>query len=197
MYRFGTAVLNCRRMLLDRGYTVDLGPNEAFATAAEIYKRSTRDKASLGEACRTTYEGPDGSISVWCLDRNYDISKNKERMISTDQIKALSELLDPQSKHIVLSPNKLSPQAKREALCAELFLFDDLMIDLPRHELVVPHRPVAHEVAKHYLGPSLLPSDLPRLPMSDPVARWYAFPVGQIVFIDNPSIPSFRIVVKT
>lgn len=202
MYRFGTAVLNCRRLLKDRGYSVPDDTTDAFKTAGAIYVKARSNKLSLGEAVRTTYKHPDGRlVSVWCLDRNYDVSKNKERMISTDQIKALGELINGPvgpggPGHIVLSPNKLSPQAKREYLCAELFLFDELMIDLPRHELVVRHKPITQEEAKSILGPSLLVSDLPRLPMTDPMARWHGFQAGQVVFIDNPSLPSFRVVVK-
>ena len=65
-------------------------------------------------------------------------------MISTDQIKALKEKLNALHLRqsdclLILSPNKWSPQAKKEDL-SELpnvicLLFDDLMIRVPCHEL--------------------------------------------------------------
>jgi DNA-directed RNA polymerase subunit H (RpoH/RPB5) len=184
-------------MLRDRGYIVDDDCNDPYEFAGKMYTKASELKISLAEAARFKYKHSDGhTIALWCLDRNYDISKSRERMVSTDQMKAVSELIEAHDadKHIVLSPNKLSPQAKKEYIRAELFLFDDLMIDLPRHELVVKHTLVSHEEVKNVLGHSLNVHDLPRLPSNDPVARWYAFPKGSVVYVDNPSIKTFRIV---
>lgn len=196
LYRFGRAIINAQRMLRDRGYTVDIC-DEPYALAGALYSKAAVEKTSLAEAAKTSYKHRDGhSLSLWCLDRNYDISKSRERMVSTDQIKAMNEAIGSctSMKHIVLSPNKLSPQAKKEQLDAELFLFDELMVDLPRHELVVPHKLVSEATVKSVLGQALNIRDLPPLPTSDPVARWYAFPKGSVVFVDNPSIKTFRIV---
>lgn len=185
-------------MLRDRGYIVNYTINDPYEYAGCLYKLSNETKVSLADAARAVFKHKDGhTIALWCLDRNYDIAKSRERMVSTDQMKAINELIEHHDadKHIVISPNKLSPQAKKEYLRAEIFLFDELMIDLPRHEMVYKHSLVSEDTVKSVLGLALNISDLPRLPITDPVAKWYAFPVGSVVFVDNPSIKTFRIVV--
>jgi DNA-directed RNA polymerase subunit H (RpoH/RPB5) len=197
LYRFGRALINCMYMIRDRGYIVNEICTDPYELAGQLYAKATAQKLSLAEAARAIFKHADGhTIAVWCLDRNYDISKSRERMISTDQMKAINELIDGHEadKHIVLSPNKLSPQAKKEYIRGDLFLFDELMVDLPRHELVVSHSLVSIEAVKNVLGQSLNVQDLPILPMSDPVARWYAFPKGSVVYVNNPSIKTFRVV---
>ena len=202
MYGLGLAMRNARRMLRDRNFIVPDADAEPYAIASDLYAMATKTGCSIGEAARRSCkhrEDPERSIGLWCLDRNVDHTKSRDRMISTDQIKALMDLIeaDGNTEHIVISPNKLSPQAKREVVDGiQIFLFEDLFIDLPRHELVPKHVPVALEKARHVLGSSLLDSDLPLLPTTDPIARWYRWAPGTIVFVDNPTMPSFRYVVK-
>ena len=198
LYRLGRANINIVNMLRDRGYIIENAFTDPYELAGHYYVKASNEKTSLAEAAKRVYRHKDGHYtSVWCLDRNYDIAKCRERMVSTDQIKAVNDLIescDDAQCHIILSPNKLSPQAKKEALQGELFLFDDLMVDLPRHELVVPHTIVTEEAVKKVLGQTLRVDDLPRLSITDPIARWYGFKRGSIVYIDNPSIKTFRIV---
>ena len=199
MYVFGLALKNVRFMLRDRGFDV---PETEADLAIEAYQRAKASGASIGEAVRAVYrhcKDPDRVVAVWCLDRNYDAVKCRDRMISTDQVKALAELLEEHdaTEHVVLSPNKLSPQAKREALVgAQVFLFEDLLIDLPRHELVPEHRVVDLATAQSIMGPGLKPHDLPLLPTTDAVARWWNYQPGTIVLVNNPTMPTFRYVVK-
>ena len=65
-------------------------------------------------------------------------------MISTDQVKALKETLDhlpleDKDQVLVLSPNKWSPQAKKEDFSSVpnflSLLFDDIFIRVPTHEM--------------------------------------------------------------
>jgi len=196
LYRLGLAVSNCMRLLRDRGYQVPdpLGPYE---TAGFLYKKAKQNKCSLGEAVHETYRRSDGTmLELWAIDRNYDQIKCKERMVSTDQIKMLNESIAKNNsmEHIILCPNKLSPQAKKEQHQGLFLLFDDLLIDIPRHELVLRHTEVSEACMKSFLGPKMTKSDLPILPTSDAVARWYGFKKGSIVFVDNPVMPSFRYV---
>jgi DNA-directed RNA polymerase subunit H (RpoH/RPB5) len=147
------------------------------------------------------FRGPHrASLALWALDRNWDIPKARDRMISTDQIKALGVAMKAYSAdviHMVLCPAKLSFQARKEAgalRAHEFWLFDDLLIDLPRHELVLPHKVISEEALKAYLGPTIRAEDLPVLPKDDPMARWLGLAVGTIVFLDRPDMPSFRVV---
>jgi DNA-directed RNA polymerase subunit H (RpoH/RPB5) len=184
-------------MLRDRGYVCDLA-DEELAVIGELYASAVSRKVSLTDAFVCEYAHPNGSsVCLWAFDRNFDVLKNKERMISTDQVKTLNDAIRDRGivANIVLCPNKLSPQAKKETCDAELFLFDDLLIDLPRHELVPRHVVVSEDYVKKVLGSALRLQDLPVLPRTDPIARWYAFPEGAIVFVNNPMMPTFRIVV--
>lgn len=200
LYVFGIVLKNVRQMLRDRGYDVIAGDGTELAMKA--YQRAKAEGCSLGEAVRAVYRhgsDPARSVALWCLDRNYDAVKCRDRMVSTDQVKILGELIEDHdaTEHVVLSPNKLSPQAKRESLSdAQVFLFDELLIDLPRHELVPKHSVVDLETARGILGPGLRPEDLPLLPTTDAVARWWNYQPGTIVMVHNPTMPTFRFVVK-
>jgi len=195
--RFGKALCNVKKVLVDRGYTIDRTVLEPLQIMGNLYKKSKSKKCSLSEAALETYSHPElRPLTVHVFDRNYDTTKCKDRMISTDQVKLMQDIISGnlQNDHIVLSPNKLSPQAKKETIQAEVFLFDDLLIDLPRHNLVLPHRVIDRKTAKEILGPTIRLEDLPILELADPIARWYKFAPGSVIFIDNPVMPCWRIV---
>ena len=196
LHRFGTAVNNLKALLKDRGYRTEdfVCGATGLETSGLLYTRALQKKCSFAEALHQSF----GSLSIWALDRNYDPIKCKERMVSTDQIKHLGESIASSNSrtHLVLCPNKMSPQAKKEAslLNATFFVVDELLIDLPRHELVSAHYEISSETAKKYLGESLQPSDLPVIPLSDPMVRHYGFKEGSIIYIDGHTMPSYRIV---
>jgi len=195
--RFGKALCNVRNMLRDRGYVVDQTISEPLQIIGSLYNTSKSKKCSLSESAQQTFLHPQKDpVTVRVFDRNYDTAKCKDRMISTDQVKMMQDIIGASTckNHIVLSPNKLSPQAKKEPLDAELFLFDDLLIDLPRHNLVLHHKVVDAKTAKELLGPTIRLDDLPILELTDPVTRWYKFQKDSVVFIDNPVMPCWRIV---
>ena len=204
LYRFAQSLRNVYRMLLDRGYQVDPGLASVpiFELASELYKRAIDSNQSLGQSVHQVFTAPTSrsKCHIWSLDRNYDILRSRERMISTDQIKTLLEQIHETDAdiHMVMSPNKLSPQAKKELYNTDrdiqLFLFDDLCIDLPRHELVLRHTVVSDHHLKSVLGAPGNANDLPVLPKEDPIARWYNFQINSIIFVDNPVMPTFRIV---
>lgn len=205
LHRFGRALRNVWLLLDSRGFRFQSGfepmtESSEYAIVGALYKTALQNSCSLAEALRSTFRKGHQVTMLWAFDRNYDMAKVRERMVSTEQVKALQELLTfrgfAADKHIVLAPNKLSPQAKKESLTAEIFLFDDLMIDLPRHELVLPHVVVSESEVKAHLGAAIRVADLPQLPTSDPIARWFGFPVGTLVRVDNPTMPAYRIVVE-
>ena len=196
MYKLGLSYKNALFMIRDRGYDVSskLIDMEPLEIAGHFYAIAIQEHKSLSSVMRSSFRSANGQITLWCLDRNYDVAKGRDKMISTDQIKSIADQLSEDEDSIVLSPFKLSPQAKKESLNAEIFLFDDLLIRLPEHELVVKHTKISVENARQVLGQSFDPQHLPVLPCSDPVARWYKFEKGSIVYIQNPVMPTFRIV---
>jgi len=202
LQKLGQVIRNAHRMLRDRGYLVTMADIEdPMDISAKAYKKALEMKKSLGEALCETFKPVQHSgtkaLDLWVLDRNYDFAKNRDRMISTDQIKSVLQKTNPDHLSVIVCPNKLSPLAKKEPLQQgiELFLFDELLIDLPRHELVVPHTIISEDQVRKYLGKTLCPTDLPVLLSNDPIAKWFAFSKGSIVQLDHPVMPSWRIVV--
>ena len=108
------------------------------------------------------------------------------------------------SHFILLSHNGLTPFALRELNeCSgnadvEIFKKADLAFPIVRHILVPKHIALSKEEKAELLED--LPSKaLPKLKESDPVARYYHFPIGTVVKIHrqlgtNPE-PYYRIVV--
>lgn len=202
--RFGLVYKNFTSLLKDRNY--DTREMEALIgqsgteTAGNIYTKSILQNCSLAEATRFTVSSSSNKkgIKIWMLDRNFDFMKQRERMTSTDQVKNVFKEIESDlfNAHIIVCPVKCSPQAKKELpMNSEYFIFDELLIDLPRHVLVSKHTPISLESAKTYLGINLRAEDLPSIPQSDPIAKWYGWPQNTILFIDNPVLPKFRLVV--
>jgi DNA-directed RNA polymerase subunit H (RpoH/RPB5) len=200
LYKFGLVVKNLRNLLKDRKFDTTkldvIVKDDPLETFSKVYSKAQKDKCSLSDALKLDFFNGT-SLSIWFIDRNYDQTKLRERMTSTDQIKAVNEEIEKNSStyNIILCASKCSPQAKKEvSVKAQLFIFDELLIDLPRHILVSKHTVVQPEKAKEYLGQSFEPKDLPRILLSDPIVKWYNYKLNDIIFIDNPSMPKFKIV---
>jgi DNA-directed RNA polymerase subunit H (RpoH/RPB5) len=200
LHRLGTAYKNVITLIGDRGYDISnvVQFDDPLEWSGWLYNKAKAQKCSLGEAMKQSFKGKRGTLTLCCIDKNYDIAKAKERMVSMDQIKSFRDMIEshstPDHRWILLVPFKLSPQAKKETIDAQIYMFDELLINIPKHDLVVPHIVVSEENVKKILGQTLNISDLPILPTDDPVSKWYDFQAGQIVFIKNPTMPSFRIV---
>jgi DNA-directed RNA polymerase subunit H (RpoH/RPB5) len=201
LHRLGLAYKNALYMIQDRGYEVNsiMLEMEPLQIAGHFYSAAISKSKSLSHVMRASFRAAGhnlGDLTLWILDRNYDVLKCRDKMISTDQIKSMAEQIsqDDAETAIILSPFKLSPQAKKEYLKGEIFLFDDLLIRLPEHVLVVKHKEISLNNARDVLGQSFNPNHLPILPTSDPIARWYNFKKGSIIYIQNPIMPTFRIV---
>lgn len=200
---FGLATCNAIRMIEDRGFDVSsikLADPVVYASRAYVASKATG--RSMGETLYHVFKHATDAqrvLALWVVDRNFDVVKGRDRMVSTDQMKAIMERIHESAatEHVIVVPSKLSPQARREVGIERLmsvWTFDDLVFDLPRHWLMLPHTPVTKEAMQAVLGPFMEPAQLPRLPRSDPVARWFGFAEGTIVFIDRPDLPSFRVV---
>ena len=153
-----------------------------------IYQQSQKTGKSLAEVASEDF----GQLRVVFADRNYDYQKRKEKMISTDQIKELSSM-----NIILILPYKLSPQAKKEIQKAkdlELFTFDDLIFDIPRHTLYMKHEVIDQQTFEIETGYRQKPNDLPKILRTDAVVRWFGFREGSIVKIHRPEGYIFRII---
>jgi DNA-directed RNA polymerase subunit H (RpoH/RPB5) len=139
------------------------------------------------------------------MDVNYDESKRKEKMISSEQTKAAVTKWKQEfascSQCVLISPTRLSPDAKREIIVDNLSLLsqDFLLVPVGRHKMVPKHTALKHAEAQEFLmHRKILLNQLPHLKKSDPVSSYYGFTVGTIVKIDRPgNIPYFRVVVDS
>jgi DNA-directed RNA polymerase subunit H (RpoH/RPB5) len=182
LYTFGLVKANSLSMMRSRGYSCR-DPKDPWTEIRDIYAQAKIGR-SLAEAATETF-----ASNVLCpcpvvfVDRNIDPLKRKDKMISTDQIKSV--LQDYPGPKIVIVPFKLSPQAKKEAGSVVIFTFDQLLINIPKHTLYVPHVLTTHPE----------PEALPQILESDPVVRWFGFPKGSVLRIERTDAPMYRIVV--
>ena len=80
----------------------------------------------------------------------------------------------------------------------EVFATGAFHIDLPRHVLVPVHSVINAEAVDPILRAHSLESAdcLPKLLVTDPVARWYAWPVGTVVKVERNELQDSGIVLK-
>lgn len=192
LYTFGLVKRNTLKMMKDRGYSVDaerLNKN-VFEIVSEIYRNAKENNIALADAATETFSNGTNTKSVIFADRNFDFEKRKDKMISTDQIKQILCFSDA----IVVLPFKMSPQAKKEAnkSTLEIFTFEDLIFDIPRHCMYMPHKLVSLETFNDATGKQQRPQDLPKMLKSDAVARWFGFRGPCVIQIDRPEGILFR-----
>jgi DNA-directed RNA polymerase subunit H (RpoH/RPB5) len=184
LYTFGLVKANTLSMMRSRGYTTR-DPMDPFEEFRAIYTKAKETNCSLAHAATETFSALHlCPMSVVFIDRNIDPLKRKDKMISTDQIKAtLQEYPGPK---ILIVPFKLSPQAKKELAPHKLqvFTFDQMVINIPKHHLYVTHSLCEAQNGEF----------LPKISVLDPVVRWFNFPVGSVLKIDRTDCPVYRLV---
>ena len=106
LYRLGLSYKNALFMIQDRGFIVTspLLELDPLQIAGYFYKKATEQQTSFSTVMKSTFSNGLKTISLWALDRNYDTLKCKDKMISTDQIKFISEKImnDSANEAIVL-----------------------------------------------------------------------------------------------
>ncbi|CUT99335.1 dna directed rna polymerases i ii and iii [Echinococcus multilocularis] len=95
---------------------------------------------------------------------------------------------------LVLQDGGLTPAAKTaiaemsHKYTLESFYENELMVNITEHQLVPKHSVLTNEEKKELLdGYRLKESQLPKMQVSDPVARYYGLKRGQVVRINRPS----------
>lgn len=195
LYTFGLVKKNTLKMMMDRNFIVqkDLIDLEPCEIAFEMYKKAKSLGISLAEAATETFVNEYANTKqVIFADRNYDFAKRRDKMISTDQIK---EIMNLEISCIVVLPFKMSPQAKKESQKVtniELFTFEELIIDIPRHFMYMKHTLVSEQDFMRKTGKQQRPQDLPKMLRTDAVAKWFGFQSGSILEIERPEGKIFR-----
>ena len=204
------AKLRTLQLVKDRGFAVEdvegsIDGLKVRRRAEDLWTQSLSVKQSLAEVASESFQRGSLMCHVIFMDKNYDISKRKTKMVSTDQVKALKtkmndlEEVGTKNSFIVISPSKWSPQAKKEDFTmfsdVTYFQYEDLSIRIPTHELYVPHVPITLDDLRQKASPYIEEHDLPLIRKTDPVVRWFGFPVGTILEIQRPGFLAYRRVV--
>jgi DNA-directed RNA polymerase I, II, and III subunit RPABC1 len=139
------------------------------------------------------------SIAVYFLDRNFDETKQRDKMVSTEQFKSVLREYSKQkaNKCLLIVVTKLSPQARKEASRSNLgiMLHDELKFNVSRHCMVPKHTGISKEDAAIFFeSRKLSPQQLPLLRESDPIAKYYGYPKGTLVKIERPGWIVYRVV---
>jgi DNA-directed RNA polymerase I, II, and III subunit RPABC1 len=211
MARIGRIKKNVCIMLQDRGYNIQDEDLECLeksdmSVGASILANARIQQKSIGQILTSTFAGKDKKkILLLFIDVNYDEAKRKEKMISSEQTKAAvikwKQEFSDCDQCVLVSPTRLSPDAKREIIMDNLSLIsqDFLLVPVGRHKMVPKHTALTSAESQEFLmHRKILLNQLPHLKKSDPISAYYGFSVGTIVKIDRPgNIPYFRVVVDS
>jgi len=124
-----------------------------------------------------------------------------EKNVSIKTMRKFLEILDTQkiTNGIIVFSDKMTPSARKiiSAMSAEYTLeeFEEasLLVNITQHVLVPQHEVLIPEEKKLLLQKyRLKDTQLPRIQLSDPVARYYGLKRGQVVKITRPSETSGR-----
>jgi len=102
---------------------------------------------------------------------------------------------------VILPPNGITPFAKQcvvkmpKGLITELFSEEEMLVNITHHNLVPKHQLLTDDEKKAVLDKyKLKPTQLPRIQVTDPVARYFGLQKGQVVKIIRPSETAGRYV---
>ena len=151
---------------------------ESYAVDGSTVDGSTVDGSTAGAATHVVY-----------LQRNYNTIKSKEKMTSSDHLKAiLTDCEEAGMKHVILIvPTKLSHDAREEVsrqgtMHVEVLLHSQMLFPVSKHVLVPHHVRLTEAEAKDLLSTrGISREQLPCIKTSDPVAQYFGYKVGDIV----------------
>ena len=152
-----------------------------------VYKFNFDNEYNNVKTCLIKYI----SQKVTSVGKNSDIADFLNKNIDEYKILVVSDI-SKKAKQYILSTYKNT----------EVFMEQNMMINLIEHELVPEHRILSSEEAEEFLEKyNCKKRNLPRMLLSDPVAEYYNAKIGDIFRIIRPNeasgyAPAYRIVVK-
>ncbi|KAF9790439.1 DNA-directed RNA polymerase RPB5 subunit [Thelephora terrestris] len=126
-----------------------------------------------------------------------------ERSVGVKTMRKLLSILDEKSikRGIIIFPGNMTPSARKVIVAMssqfrlEEFSEADLLVNITHHTLVPRHQLLTPEEKKALLDKyRLKETQLPRMQVADPVARYYGLRRGQVVKITRPSETAGRYV---
>ncbi|KAF8199650.1 RNA polymerase [Pholiota molesta] len=181
-------------LVKDRGFQVsDEEINMDLQRFRDAYANSSgvvdRQQLNFYTTSRTN---PSDQIFVFFSD---------EKSVGVKSMRKLLNILEEKSiqRGIIVFPGNMTPSARKVILAMsseyrlEEFSEADLLVNIVHHTLVPRHEVLTPEEKKILLEKyRLKETQLPRIQLADPVARYYGLRRGQVVKITRPSETSGR-----
>jgi len=126
---------------------------------------------------------------------------SEEKSVGVKTMRKLLGILEEKSinKGIIIFPGNMTPSARKVIVemshqyRLEEFSESDLLVNITRHILVPQHQVLTLEEKRLLLEKyRMKETQLPRIQLADPVARYYGLKRGQVVKITRPSETSGR-----
>lgn len=123
--------------------------------------------------------------------------------IGISDVREIYKTMSDQSltRALVIVKGSMTPSAKKalteehHEISIQAFMENELVVNITQHEMVPKHEPMTtaekKELLKRY---KLTENQLPRIKLSDPVAKYYGLRRGQVVRIMRPSPTAGRYV---
>ncbi|GJQ15698.1 hypothetical protein GpartN1_g7489.t1 [Galdieria partita] len=183
-------------MLKDRGYVVLETSTDLEMTREEFGSRlqqANYSRESLTLLKQHQHDPADQIYVFFPAEERVSVKTLRDYFVRMDQERVY--------KAILVVIKSLSPFAKQgiqkvaSQFKVEVFLEMELLVNITHHELVPKHEVLSTEGKKQLLKRyHLKESQLPRILITDPVARYFGLQKGQVVKITRPSETAGRYV---
>jgi len=186
------------QMLHDRGYHVsDKQLQERKEDFEKMYKAYQEEGGGRERLIILVHKknAPDRQLIVFFPEEN--------KRVGVKPIRILAEKMDEKKikEAVLVVRQPLTPLARtaiQEAMAKmriEVFSENELIVNITHHELVPKHVALTDEEKQQLLSRyKLKPSQLPRVQLSDPVARYFGMQRDQVMKIIRPSETAGRYV---
>lgn len=183
----------CWQMLHDRGYLV---ASDQLEASKEEFRMQFGDQPSRGDLTILCPHHDDPT-------RRLFVFFPEESKVGVKTIKQLTDRMREEQvgRAIMVVAQSLTPFARavvselsgRQAI--EIFTEAELLVNITHHVLVPEHRVLSEDEKRTLLARyRVRESQLPRVQLADPVARYYGLQRGQVVRIVRPSETAGRYV---
>jgi DNA-directed RNA polymerase subunit H (RpoH/RPB5) len=141
----------------------------------------------------------------YTLKEKYKIKLYFQKISSIKKTDIEDFLVNNKKNHKLLITSEINPKTKTDIIKygnTEIFSKDEFMINIVDHIIIPKHTLLNDDDKKNFFDEYYVKTkDLPRIFVSDPIARYYYAKIGDIFRIERPSITSglsiiYRIVVN-
>ena len=189
----GERVFRARRtvleMLHDRGYMVDKSDIEQEEEA--FYEKMGSNKPDREQLTLLVQKRDDPTEQIfvfWPVDAKVGVKPIKRFMQRMNEEDVKRAILVVQQNLTAFAKSALTEIQVQEGLTIEVFQESELLVNITHHVLVPQHIVLTKEektiLLRRY---KMKESQLPRIQLTDPVARYYGLTRGQVVKIIRPS----------